>query len=79
MTPDRIIHGLVGVTMCGAYIFLKKPPWNIGEKLLFTGAGLLGTWIPDWDLYLGIAYHRCPFTHSALPVLITHYATDLYP
>ena len=75
MTPDRIIHGLVGVTMCGAYIFLKKPPWNIGEKLLFTGAGLLGTWIPDWDLYLGIAYHRCPFTHSALPVLITHYAT----
>jgi hypothetical protein len=31
---------------------------------------LLGTWVPDWDLFLGIGFHRSPITHSALPVIL---------
>lgn len=30
----------------------------------------LGTWVSDWDLFLGIGFHRSPLTHSALPALL---------
>jgi len=30
----------------------------------------LGTWVSDWDLFLGIGFHRSPITHSALPALL---------
>ena len=65
MTPDRLLHGIIGAVFGGAYIFIKKPYWSLGRKAFFMGSCLLGTWVPDRDLFLRIGFHRSPFTHSA--------------
>ncbi|MDE0008098.1 MAG: hypothetical protein F4Y86_17725 [Gammaproteobacteria bacterium] len=39
------------------------------EPLIVIPVALIGTWVPDWDLFFGIGFHRSPFFHSALPVL----------
>lgn len=70
MTIDRLIHFCVGVLFF--YGFMKLNRLNVRHYTLFLGfvAMALGTWVSDWDLLLGIGYHRNPLTHSFLPALL---------
>ncbi len=74
MTEDRIMHGVVGLAFWIGYLYLGKilklPRRSIIERTGMVLAVLLGTWVSDWDLFLGIGYHRSPLTHSILPFLI---------
>jgi membrane-bound metal-dependent hydrolase YbcI (DUF457 family) len=70
MTIDRMIHLAVGIAFFAIFYKLSKNT----NKPKFLIAGLItmaiGTWMPDWDLWLGIGYHRSPLTHSALPAIL---------
>jgi len=70
MTTDRLIHLIVGIVFFIG--FIKFTNLKITKQNLFLGfiTMAIGTWIPDWDLYLGIGFHRSPLTHSILPVLL---------
>ncbi len=70
MTTDRIIHLAVGIAFFIIFIKLTKTPNE--PEFLITGfiTMAIGTWMPDWDLWLGIGYHRSPLTHSVLPALL---------
>lgn len=70
MTVDRMIHLAVGIAFF--LIFLKLSKNSNEPKLIITGliTMAIGTWMPDWDLWLGIGYHRSPLTHSALPAIL---------
>ena len=70
MTIDRLIHFCVGVLFF--YGFMKLNSLKIRHSVLLLGfiAMGLGTWISDWDLLLGIGFHRNPITHSFLPALL---------
>lgn len=74
MTEDRIMHGVVGLAFWMGYLYvgklLKLPRRSIIERAGMVLAVLFGTWVSDWDLFLGIGYHRSPLTHSILPFLI---------
>jgi len=73
MTEDRLIHGLVGIAFWILFLRLRAPELSIERKFWMLGPVLLGTWVPDWDLFLGIGFHRSPLTHSALPVILFAY------
>jgi len=70
MTTDRLIHLLIGIIFL--FIFLKVLNINVTMRVLLIGgfSAALGTWVSDWDLILGIGYHRSPLTHSVLPALM---------
>ncbi|MHC1729793.1 MAG: metal-dependent hydrolase [Syntrophobacteraceae bacterium] len=60
----------MGVAFWAAYLAFRKPSCSRGEKAALLLVALVGTWIPDWDLLLGVGFHRSPLTHSILPVLL---------
>ena len=70
MTIDRMIHLAVGIAFFA--LFLKLSRTSNDSKFLIMGliTMAIGTWMPDWDLWLGIGYHRSPLTHSALPAIL---------
>ena len=70
MTTDRLIHLIVGIVFL--LIFIKPLKIKTNKKILIYAfiSMSLGTWIPDWDLFLGIGFHRSPITHSLLPALV---------
>lgn len=70
MTTDRLIHLCVGIVFF--YGFMRYKRLNVGHSTLLSGfvAMALGTWVSDWDLLLGIGFHRNPITHSFLPALL---------
>jgi len=70
MSADRVIHLIVGVLFF--LVFLKLSNIKIDIKVVTYGfiAMAIGTWVPDWDLFLGIGFHRSPISHSALPAVI---------
>ncbi len=70
MTVDRIIHLTVGIIFFILFLRLAKTSYGL-KLLIFGGITMaIGTWMPDWDLWLGIGYHRSPLTHSVLPALL---------
>lgn len=70
MTADRLIHLVVGIIFF--FGFIKMANLKITKQNLLFGfiAMSIGTWVPDWDLFLGIGFHRSPITHSILPALL---------
>ena len=70
MTADRTIHLVAGIFLL--IVFLKLSRTEIDIKNMTYGfiAMALGTWVPDWDLFVGIGFHRSPITHSALPAIL---------
>ena len=70
MSADRLIHLIVGIIFF--FGFKKMTNFKITKQTLFLGliAMTIGTWISDWDLFLGIGFHRSPLTHSILPALL---------
>ncbi|MGB9499866.1 MAG: hypothetical protein ACKVE4_08985 [Dissulfuribacterales bacterium] len=70
MTIDRLIHLFVGVIFL--FGFIKLSHLKLDNRALFLGfiSMAIGTWMPDWDLILGIGFHRSPLTHSLLPALL---------
>jgi len=70
MTTDRLIHLIVGIVFFIG--FIKFTNFKITNQNMFLGfiAMTIGTWIPDWDLFFGIGFHRSPLTHSILPALL---------
>ena len=68
MTEDRIIHAVVGLLLLALFHIRRRKKGK--ELVVVVPMALLGTWVPDWDLILGIGFHRAPFTHSVLPVLL---------
>jgi hypothetical protein len=73
LTEDRIIHGLVAALLAGIYLWAFRQRMTAARSSLIIVGALLGSWIPDWDLFLGIGFHRSPLTHSALPAVIIGY------
>ncbi len=69
MTADRWVHLFAGFVFLIAFLKIAKCKVRSHSMILLLIATGLGTWVPDWDLFLGIGYHRCPITHSFLPVL----------
>ena len=70
MSWDRLIHLVVGFIVL--WLMVGRPLPRLSSLhwgLLVVGCAL-GTWVPDWDLVLGIQHHRSPLTHSFLPVLL---------
>ncbi|MEM5789493.1 MAG: DUF5942 domain-containing protein [Syntrophobacteraceae bacterium] len=75
MITERMVHALVGVVFWAGYLALRKPNCSRMTTVAMLPVVMLGTWIPDWDLLLGIGFHRHPLSHSILPVLILASAT----
>lgn len=75
MSPERLIHGLIGVIFWIGYLAYRKPRGSAGVKVALLVAALVGTWVPDLDLLLGVGYHRSPLTHSALPAVVVAWLT----
>ena len=68
MTLDRLIHLLVGFAFL--FVFMRLKRTRIDKRCVFLVASMaLGTWAPDWDLLLGIGFHRSPLTHSVIPAV----------
>ena len=78
MTVDRIIHGLVGLVFVALFATVFKRRISYKGYALITLTALLGTWVPDWDLWLDNGYQRSPLTHSALPALLFVYPAFNY-
>ena len=74
MTLDRFIHLIAGIIFI--LLFIKIYNIEINKKgLIYVFLSMaLGTWVSDWDLMLGIGFHRSPLTHSLLPALIILWA-----
>lgn len=71
MTPDRQIHLLVGIITLAIVLALTKPEKPFATGLKLSPFMALGTWMPDWDLYVdGIGFHRNPIFHSIVPALV---------
>lgn len=70
MTPDRIVHAVVALVFVGLYCWVRPPKRPVTEFSLLAGMAIIGSWVPDWDLFLGIGFHRSPLTHSMLPAVI---------
>jgi len=75
MSTERIIHGLVGVAFWIGYLAYRKPDCSAAMKAGLLVSALVGTLAPDWDLLLGIGFHRSPLTHSALPAVVVAWST----
>jgi hypothetical protein len=70
MSVERIIHAIAGLVLLAAFLSLRGKPVATITYVPLILAALLGTWVPDWDLFLGIGFHRSPITHSAAPAMI---------
>lgn len=70
MSDARIEHAVVGAAFWLVFLLVRNPRCTGSEMLIMLPWALLGTWVPDWDLFLGIGFHRSPITHSALPVIL---------
>jgi len=70
MIIDRFIHLFVAVIFLLGFIKLSN--LKLDNRALFLGflSMAIGSLAPDWDLLLGIGYHRSPLTHSVLPALL---------
>ena len=70
MSIDRFIHLLAGIVFF--VLFIKLSGIRISNKSMILASipMAIGTWVPDWDLFLGIGFHRSPITHSALPAIL---------
>ncbi len=71
MSTDRLIHliaGLITLALLRKIILKQQTDDQSLSVVIFT---CLGTWVPDWDLFFGIGYHRSPLTHSALPAVLS--------
>jgi hypothetical protein len=69
MTVDRLIHLLVGSIFLFSFIKLTKIKIENRNIILWFLSMSIGTWMPDWDLFFGIGFHRSPITHSILPAV----------
>lgn len=69
MTTDRLIHAIMGIVFWVLYLYWNRERYTLIDHLAMLGAVFFGTWVPDWDLWLGIRFHRSPMTHSVLPVV----------
>lgn len=70
MTTDRLVHLLIALAFFSFFAKVTKPHVSAGNLLIGMLAAAIGSWVPDWDLLLGIGFHRSPITHSLLPSLI---------
>lgn len=70
MSHARVEHAVVGALFWLVFFLVRNPRCSGGQLIAMLPATLIGTWVPDWDLFLGIGYHRSPLTHSALPVVL---------
>lgn len=70
MTTDRFIHLVVGLAFGAAAVYWFRKRISISEYIRIYIFAALGTWVPDWDLVLGIGFHRSPFTHSIFPWML---------
>ena len=75
LSGERIIHGLVGLAFWIGYLAYRRPARGAGATVGLLAAALVGTWVPDWDLMVGIEFHRSPLTHSALPAILFAWVT----
>lgn len=72
MTTDRAIHLVVGLLLLVAMTVKRKESLKATDYCVLLIACGLGTWVPDWDLFLGIGFHRSPLTHSMLPWVLVY-------
>jgi hypothetical protein len=70
MSEERIVHALVALAFCGAFLYARRAKIGWSDYPPLIVAALLGSWVPDWDLVFGIGFHRSPLTHSCLPALL---------
>jgi len=70
MTQDRLIHLLISLLFVFVLYRWKKQNITVPELTVLGATSALGSWLPDWDLLLGIGFHRSPFTHSVLPCIL---------
>lgn len=71
MSPERIIHLIAGLIFVAVYLSAKKDRVNPVQILVLCAAAALGSWVSDWDLYIGgIGFHRSPLTHSVAPAFL---------
>jgi hypothetical protein len=70
MSDARVEHAIVGFVFWLAFLLIRNPKCSGWETLAMLPSTLLGTWVPDWDLFFGIGFHRSPLTHSAMPVIV---------
>ncbi len=73
MTTDRFVHLVVGLIIVSFIVYKYRENIDKYEVLLIYLACALGTWVPDWDLVLGIGFHRSPITHGVIPCLVTYF------
>lgn len=70
MSVDRLVHLLIGLAFLVVYVRFAKVRAGRLALVLLAVSVAVGTWLPDWDLFFGIGYHRSPLTHSLLPALV---------
>lgn len=73
MTEDRIIHGIFGVIFALPVLFARRRNLSAIHMVGLVGFALVGSWVPDWDLFFGVGAHRSPFTHSVLPAVLLYF------
>jgi hypothetical protein len=73
LTDDRLIHGFAALIFVAWYLYGFRARLSKADYVGAIAFALLGSWVPDWDLLLGIGFHRSPLTHSALPAILFGY------
>jgi len=78
-STDRLIHAgvaagflLVTLVLGLGKTYLPNQFWGWIPVLC---ALYLGSWVPDWDLIVGLGFHRNPLSHSVLPLLVLAWAS----
>ena len=69
VTDDRLVHLLVALGLCGLFLRVRQRNYSGYQWVAALSMAGLASWVPDWDLFLGIGFHRSPITHSVLPAL----------
>ena len=70
MSGERIIHGILGALLIIIYLYVQRTKIPRLQQIAIVAAAMLGTWVPDWDLFIGIGFHRSPLTHSIIPSIL---------
>ena len=73
MTFDRIVHLAVGLLLLFMMFHQSRRNFRLVQVITLAFACGIGTWVPDWDLILGVGFHRSPITHSVLPALACYW------
>lgn len=70
MSIDRLIHLVAGIVIF--ILFVKLSNIRVTKRIMLYAfiSMAIGTWVSDWDLILGIGFHRSPITHSLLPAIL---------